>query len=256
MRKEVLFMNYDVDQIIAELDSIDDFDQEELNEVRCDCIWDEISNKTCYNYSNADYGSGASKFVIIPKDTDYVIKIPFTTLDTEESYYNAENHEWHYGNPEPLQHEYCFRELEHYNYAKVCYSGAEIFLAKTERVYTGKTINGYVQEKVIDYYEWCRIHEIKDLSWRNTDVLGAVKNTYKSYNANSSIDQVVSQYNNIPAIWWNQLYKYATENDKMEEVEQFFDFLIDTSINDLCGRNIGFIGDKPVLMDYAGWDEW
>ena len=31
MRKEVLFMNYDVDQIVAELDSIDDFDEEELN---------------------------------------------------------------------------------------------------------------------------------------------------------------------------------------------------------------------------------
>ena len=42
----------------------------------------------------------------------------------------------------------------------------------------------------------------------------------------------------------------------MKEVEQFFDFLIDTEINDLCTRNIGFIGDKPVLMDYAGWYEW
>lgn len=254
MRKEVLFMNYDIDQIVAELDNIDDFNEEDLNDEQSGYVWDEICEKTHYNDSNASYGSGASKFVIIPKDTDYVIKIPFATLDTEDSYYNAETHEWNYGDPEPLQYEYCFKELENYNSAKVCYSGAEIFLAKTERVYTGKTINGYVQEKVIDCYDWCHAHEIKDLGW-DWEALSVVKNSYKSYNADSSIDQVVNQYDDIPAVWWNQLYKYATENDKMEEVEQFFDFLIDTEINDLCARNIGFIGDKPVLMDYAGWYE-
>ena len=54
---------------------------------------------------------------------------------------------------------------------------------------------------------------------------------------------------------FDQLFKYAIENDKMKEVEQFFDFLMDEDINDLCARNIGFIGDKPVLMDYAGWYE-
>lgn len=249
-------MNYDIDKIVADLDQIDFFEDDDLNDDECYYIWDCVCNKTSFNDENAHFGSGASKFVIIPHEGDYVIKIPFRTLGNDRSeYYNYSAHEWVASSPYPLENEYCFLELENYNIAKTCYKGAETFLAKTERVFTGKTINGYVQEKVSDFYCWCDENGVESRwDWDTYDNEKVrVENSYKSAKADSSIDKVFNFYGSIPIVWFDQLFKYAVENGKMDEVEQFFEFLVDTRINDLCARNIGFIGDKPVLMDYAGW---
>ena len=247
-------MNYDKDKLVAELDEIDCFEDEDLNDDQCDYIWNIICDKTSFNKDNAFYGSGASKFVIIPIEADYVVKIPFVTnAHYEDSgYYDAENHTWVDQGLDYLDYEYCNEEYKRYKLAKEFYSGAELFLAKTERIFTGKTINGYVQERVNDFYSWCSENDIDSYGFEDEDY-EKVENSYKSYS--NTIVEVLDNFHNIPAVWFDQLFKYAIENDKMKEVEQFFDFLMDEDINDLCARNIGFIGDKPVLMDYAGWYE-
>ena len=48
----------------------------------------------------------------------------------------------------------------------------------------------------------------------------------------------------------NWLLPYYTNEDKVNEL---FDFLNENSINDLHSGNIGYIGDRIVLIDYSGY---
>jgi len=187
-----------------------------------------------FNDENTDFDSGASKFCIIPKDENYVIKVPFDYLWIEGDY--AEGQESEYA---PLI-DYCDLEQQNYIEAKTEYAGAEKFLAETKCLYSGKN-KFYVQEKATGY--WTR--------YNDNGSLQSLLNSTDSARLKSAINS--GACSNIPAHWLEDLVEYGLMYDAMEDVNSFLDFLDDSRIGDLCGRNIGYIGDKPVLFDYSSW---
>lgn len=223
-------------------------------------IWNVICQKTEFNEDNADYGNGATKFVIIPKDKDYVIKFPFLYLyEYKKHYYNRTLHQWD-GEPKysRLTHDYCDIEEDNFYIAKNEFSGAETFLAKTNFICSyncgNESLMVYAQEKATPFYDYCKQHDICDYHW---DKLEEISHSYKEYDESSSIDAIFDYgyYDEIPGVWFEKLYDYAVEHNLMNEVEQLFRFLLYADISDLNIRNVGFIGDKPVLIDYSGFEE-
>lgn len=201
-------------------------------------FWHYINEKNCYfNEDNTNFACGASKFCLVPCKEDFVIKIPFNSLWIEGEY--DEDVGYADGDYAPLTN-YCQLEYNNYKKAKEKFPGAEKFLAETRHLYSGN-LDIYVQDKADGYYE--------------------------IYDENGSIDEVVESSDsdkfkslinsgagsNIPAYWFEDLLNYGLENDEMDAVNSFLDFLMETKINDLCGRNVGYIHGKPVLFDYSGW---
>lgn len=251
-------MNYNERQVLDALNNLDKvINEDELCDDCLCCISDDIYDCTNYNEDNCDICSGASKVCIIPKDADYVIKIPYYYLsdDSSSGFYNS------YGYWEPnedggrceLFYNYCNREANFYKKAETEYKGAELFLAKTQRIFRGNVIEGYVQEKVTCYYDYPKDN---DYDYDKDYVYDTIEEDYRKTSKNSLIGEVLDDdlFCGIPSFWYKKLLEYAVKNNALSAVENFFKFLLDSRINDLNPKNIGFINDKPVLMDYAGWE--
>jgi len=241
-------MTYNEDSLIEKLsvikDSLENCNFELYSENDVD-IWNAIESSGAYTNENATYRTGASKFCIIPKETDYVIKIPFNSL-LEEEYWDNDDDESSYEKfLDPLD-DYCDIEAYNYKIAKEQYPGAEMFLAETKFLYSGFNICFYIQEKATVFNEL-------DGEW---DKRKEVSKSYKTKNENSKIDDVIyeSCYDDLPPVWLRKLLEYGLSHNVMENVNQFINFLAEYQINDLYGNNLGFIGDKPVLFDYSGWE--
>lgn len=224
----------EVEQIILETE--DDY---EFNDEDCWEFWSNITDRGhYYNDENAKFENGASKFCLIPKDEDYVIKVPFNSLWIEGTY-NEETDEYEDGDYASLT-DYCKLERDNYVKAKEQFPGAEKFLAETKCVYSSD-LKFYIQEKVTGYWE---------LNEENGSL-----NELRISTTSEKLKEVISTNacSEIPAHWFEDLLDYGLIYDEMDAVNQFLDFLLNTRINDLCGRNVGYIGDKPVLFDYSGW---
>ena len=177
---------------------------------------------------------GASKMVFIPleKDKKYVIKIPFNG-----EYYEAENGEClfdRFCHSDNLIRpwDYCATEAERYKIAKKY--NLEEALAQT--CYVGKTQNGYpiyIQEK-------CAIcSELFQDNKYNPDELIT---TTKSYPKNFDIL--------LDTVWATDFRLFYGQ----EFFQKFITFLFEHQWRDLSENNIGYINDRPVLVDYSDYN--
>lgn len=178
-----------------------------------------ISDKTL------DFQSGVSKFVIIPDDKDFVIKIPFTGIE-EEGYYE----EFQCGECEARPWDYCMTEVLRYEEAaktvfKRCFAECQ-FLG----YFNGFPI--YIQEKCITY---------EDKNWgKNTDQEKLKTSKACNYQYCANLD------------WLTDFRLYYGE----EMLRNFLIFLEKRYWNDdLRNSNIGYINNRPVLIDYSGFME-
>ena len=176
-----------------------------------------------------EYFSGASKAVLVPKETDYVIKMPFT------GYFSDEEWENNFVNFEGTKNEennwdYCLKETHIYQKAEN---------AKVEKVFLKTTYEGtinnfpiYSQPKVSNFvedgYVTCSKEEIE-----------STREKVKKKN-----------FNIFSPTWLFHAFNYYGE----DYIFRLLSFIKEEEICDLHSGNLGWIGEQPVIVDYAGFD--
>lgn len=176
------------------------------------------------------YFFGASKVCIIPEGADYVIKIPFNSswYDADEEYEDFrsatsdENHTW----------DYCFAEV-------LCYKEAK--REKVHRMFCKARLLGYVnnypiyiQERAVTYCDLNGDDDREDARTPSTRDY-CRKNGFSCFNP----------------IWIADALDYYGQ--KM--FNKMMSFIKSYRIGDLHDENIGYIGQRPVLIDYSDFFE-
>jgi hypothetical protein len=207
-----------------------------------DCYFGEkdVDEKVLYRIKdklNYEFFSGATKMVLLFKELDRVIKIPFNgdwysewddDKDEEEDqfcFYECASEECSW--------DYCNLEVNIWEAANKIGLG-ECF-AKTERI---GFINGYpvyAQEKCMtwSYHKTSRQY--------SKEKIQEVKDYFKSD----------SHYYCFNEYWLSDFLDYYGQ----EMFDKFCEFIDDRGINDLHNGNIGYAGDRPVLIDFSGFFE-
>ena len=228
-------MNYNIEEIINDLkntESIlnDNFSCEE-NDIFIDSLNSEIRNK--YHFDN-----GISKLVLIPIDEnkDYVIKIPYNGC--YENGYNEESHfyeamfcEFYGSESSERMWDYCASEQIRYSVAKE--NNLNQYLAETKMICFIGTRPIYIQEKCTVFSQ----------TSHKTYSLEEHKKTYSL--CGDDADRI------NPDWLTSFLYTYGEE-----EAKKFVDFIhkLDWD-DDLRSDNLGFLNNKPVVIDYSGFWE-
>lgn len=225
---------------ILELFKYCDFDY-----LNCDTVDEDVLN---YLPKDFDYtwSVGASKIAIIPNKEDYVIKLPLKgKYYGEEEEEDFENFDRFYvpGLPESHEYDHCARELELYSKAKKEHVSS-ILLKNT---YIGE-VGGepvYIQKKAVTFCNYYK-KEIDDdeklKSVHTKEEAESMKRSYKK--SNVWIRNTGNRFN----VWLIDVHKYYGEKQFIK-ILQF----IDNYIDDLHSGNIGYIGDRPVIIDYASF---
>lgn len=178
-------------------------------------------------YDNqVDWASGATKGVLIFKNLGFVIKIPFVRCDGEDLYGadDAEN-KWDYCEQESVRYE---------QYSKAGFN--DIFL-KTEFIDYVNDHPIYIQELAIP--------------------LAQIKENDESHKScsNDEIEKVkklweINDYEMINSEWEADILTLYGE----EYYCNFMKFIIEYTLDDLRDTNIGYVGKKPIILDYAGFN--
>ena len=205
----------------------------------------------CDKYT-VDTTYGATKGVIIPLDPEIniVIKIPFGGEGSEdEEYFNEDTGEyettegdWYeysgayfestdtYAN---FNNNYCALEEFIYNYC----AGKELAscLAKTEQVFEINEVPIYIQEKAITFSEM------------SDDEYERRSSSHSDEERQYVEDNITCEVNSI---WLCDAIEYAGE----QTIKTLMQLLEDIDCDqDLRNCNIGYIGERPVLIDYCGY---
>ena len=176
-----------------------------------------------YTFPEYQVCDGASKICIVPKNADFVIKWSTSCLSGEEDYDEAYD--------EVLIYEKAVRE------------GLEMFFPKTEILCTIGGINFVVQEKI-------------DFSALNTPRNKDSKYLYKTRTVSPAIIdkidtcfQSIRRGRSIDTTWASMaIVIYGKRKCKA-----LCKFVIENGINDLHLSNIGYLKDKPVILDFSGY---
>ena len=176
-----------------------------------------------YTFPEYQVCDGASKICIVPKHADFVIKWSTSCLSGEEDYDEAYD--------EVLIYEKAVRE------------GLEMFFPKTEILCTIGGINFVVQEKI-------------DFSALNTPRNKDSKYLYKTRTVSPAIIdkidtcfQSIRRGRSIDTTWASMaIVIYGKRKCKA-----LCKFVIENGINDLHLSNIGYLKDKPVILDFSGY---
>ena len=176
-------------------------------------------------YTEPEYRvcDGASKICIVPKNADFVIKWSTSCLSNEEGYDEAYD--------------------EVLIYEKAVRAGLEMFFPKTEILCTIGGINFVVQEKI-------------DFSALNTPRNKESKYIYKTRTVSPAIIdkidtcfQSIRRGRSIDTTWASMaIVIYGKRKCKT-----LCKFVIENGINDLHLSNIGYLKDKPIIMDFSGY---
>lgn len=189
----------------------------------------------------SEWASGATKCIVLNHKWDFVIKVPLTGGFYYDGY-EDEDGDWHdeesyneflNANDLPMMTsenscwDYCNAEAAIWDYAEE--QGFSEFLAKTE--YVGDLYGHpiYVQEKVkpFDFPEYNEEYDKFCM-----DICESLDCFY------------------LNGYWLTDALNYYG----YEKLYRFLKFIKENHLNhDLHSGNIGYIGNKPVLLDYCGW---
>lgn len=231
-----------------------DMSRDEIIMYLKECIFDgELSENNLYSKimnflpKNVGVQTGATKMALFFPDTDFVVKIPFNGA-------TKNHHEW---NDETQQYEkietftpfeyaetkdeadswnYCQVELELYEEA--VHDNVSQFFLETELLIVINDTPIYIQQKA--------------------EILADCKDTYcyeDSYDEDTLSetrkkcdDKDLRCFN---ACWLSDAFNYYKNDDKV------FDLLVfaENYLDDLHSHNLGYVNGRPVIIDYAGYNE-
>ena len=176
-------------------------------------------------YSEPEYRlcDGASKLCIVPKHANFVVKWSTAYCANEEDYDEA------------------YEEV--LIYQKATKAGLEMFFPKTEVLCTINGVVFVVQEKI-------------DFSTLNTPRNKESKYIYKTKTVSPAvIDKIdtcfqsIRRGRSIDTTWASMaIIIYGKRKCKA-----LCKFVIENGINDLHLSNIGYLKDKPIILDFSGY---
>ena len=181
-----------------------------------------------------DYATGATKGVLIFEQLGFVIKIPFCR-NSEDCEYNSAYGEYEccYFTGADTDNGWDYCEAEANKYERAEEEGLAQCFAKTKKI---GDIDGYP----------IYIQELADI-YKSID--------YQSSHTEEDSRQVSSICNSnnfymFNIEWLSDAFHYFGE--KM--FHKLLEFIRTVGINDLHDGNIGYIGNRPVLVDYSSFD--
>ena len=181
-----------------------------------------------------DYATGATKGVLIFEQLGFVIKIPFCR-NSEDCEYNSTYGEYEccYFTGADTDNGWDYCEAEANKYERAEEEGLAQCFAKTKKI---GDIDGYP----------IYMQELADI-YKSID--------YQSSHTEEDSRQVSSICNNnnfymFNIEWLSDAFHYYGE--KM--FHKLLEFIRTVGINDLHDGNIGYIGNRPVLVDYSSFD--
>jgi hypothetical protein len=205
------------------------------------CYFEELTEDNCYSnivdYCDSNFfntgksENGATKIVLFPHNSNYVVKIPFSH-DSYGSYDEDEKPDLFYGAGEPNGWDYCRAEVILYEKAQEA-NIEECFL-KTELLGYVSNHPIYIQEEVEMFFSR------NDKSPKDWSSEQEVCNYCQSHN-----------YWCFNSYWIDDFLKFYGE--KMFDL--LSKFLRDNCIHDLHSGNLGYINDRPVIVDYGSYHE-
>ena len=181
--------------------------------------------------------SGVSKVAIIPKEKNYVIKIPYygqyrksNGIKCFDTYFSSIS----------KSGDYCKSEEIIYNKAKA--NGLDTFFAEIEQIGTIKSIPIYVQRKAVIFEDvyYPEDDEEENLNEREVSIFKTITAKYS--------DLVEDEY--LPLSWMKDFICSYGEL----AFDKLYNFLSDNNIQDLHSENIGYICERPVLVDFSGFE--
>ena len=181
--------------------------------------------------------SGVSKVAIIPKEKNYVIKIPYygkyrksNGIKCFDPYFSSIS----------KSSDYCKSEEIIYNKAKA--NGLDTFFAEIEQIGKIKSIPIYVQRKAIIFEDvyYPEDDEEENLNEREISIFKTITTKYS--------DLVEDEY--LPISWMKDFICSYGEL----AFDKLYNVLSDNNIQDLHSENIGYICEKPVLVDFSGFE--
>lgn len=167
---------------------------------------------------NFNVSFGSSKLVIIPKDFNYVLKLPFLYEKDEKS--NIIN--------------YCDIEAE--NYIKAKENGFDNFFAESYYLMTYNEIPCYCMKKVVTSRSFDFAADLID----NYILSGMSKRD--AYDSVRCLDdeEIVREI---------FICRYG-----IVMVDSLYDFMCDNNINDIHDNNVGYDeNDNVIIIDYSGY---
>lgn len=187
-----------------------------------------------------DVLTGASKCVVLLSNQNFVLKIPFEGKQIWEQIRNFDEPKYDSNNFDFVFYPFsCARTKDHWDYCndeveifkKAEAAGVGSFFARTDFYgYSKDNHPIYVQER-------CEVFDNVDVDDMYEDLSKEIK---------TSASEVSSE---LPEEWIALAIKYFGQ----ELTDKFLAFVEDERIDDLHYNNFGFIGDRPVLIDYSGY---
>lgn len=189
-------------------------------------------------HNGYDFDCGASKLVILPKNANFVIKLPLTGRIRSGIYTPftgaiSKEENW----------DYCAVELERYKQAKN--TGFEECLAKIYLI-------GYIGDYPIYLQEKADIFSKKFEYNNKIDFDTYVKSNKTAKKLYSNKNEYLfskTELFNTPK-WITDFYLFYGEDIFLD----FMNFIIKNQWEDLHSDNIGYIKNRPVLIDYSDYD--
>lgn len=177
------------------------------------------------------YDSGATKLVLwIPNFDEYVVKIPFTGLyesiwiEEDEEY--VEDYQEYFGAYDGW--DYCYVETS--LYADAVREGVDQFFLKTSLLGHIKGHPIYIQPRAVEFYAIPHKISLEEKQESNK----ICRECRVSLKPEWVLD--------------------AVKCYGLPQVKKLFAFIHEYNIEDLHGNNLGYYNDKPVIIDYAGFN--
>ena len=182
-----------------------------------------------------NYETGATKCVIIPEDTDFVIKIPFNAMvsSCDDCEYDPLNCNCSQCPNRSFKHNnYCALEEELYNTIKNKYNQFIDFFLPVEKVCEVDDYPIYTQKKA-EIFE----NKVYPTSENSKEKVKSCKGLVSA-----------------PVEWLAKCLEDM--NNDLDMYNDFLDMLIALDINaDLHRGNVGYYNGHAVLIDYAGFKD-
>lgn len=232
-------MTYNKEKILEMLSMTPLYEGVKFHEGKNDEFFNSLEDDF-YNYYSYNYG--ATKLALIPMndEDDYVIKIPYTGSYYHESGYFITNANYYPSKTEYCEYiaaddqdfpwNYCASEVARYALAKQ--EGFSKCFAKTELLGYINNYPIYVQEKCITFSDSRKNH------------LHTEEEKLKTFKC--------CNYYGINRDWLTDFRLYYGEKFLFD----FINFICNMEWDDdLRNDNIGYIKNRPVLIDYSGYLE-
>ena len=181
-----------------------------------------------------DYATGATKGVLIFEQLGFVIKIPFCR-NSEDCYYNSAYGEYEccYFTGADTDNGWDYCEAEANKYERAEEEGLAQCSAKTKKI---GDIDGYpiYMQELADIY--------KSIDYQSSHTEEDSRQVSSICNSNN--------FYMFNIEWLSDAFHYYGE----KVFHKLLEFIRTVGINDLHDGNIGYIGNRPVLVDYSSFD--